>query len=264
MPVPNARPVLAPRRIALTNQKGGPGKTTVSVHLAVTLAKLGHACLLLDLDEQGNATKYLGADVDENLMADVILGDADLSSSIVVTEHGVDVVPGGCNLDVAVLPKKGMIASLLLKKRLDTLDRQYDFVFFDCPPNLSLATMSALIAANEVLIPVDEGMALEGMLKLQSNIRNVQEVNGDLRILGLLQTKTRDTEVVTKEVREALANAYGDLVFPVSIPRSPKITQSYNHHKPLHAYDAKSKAGKTALGAFRQLADEVIARGPSA
>lgn len=252
------------RRIALTNQKGGPGKTTVSVHLAVALVQLGHTVLIIDLDAQGNATKYLGLTRSETALGQYMAGEIAFGDTRLQSIHGVDVVPGGCNLDMTLGREKGAVAAFLLKKQLDRIDQHYDFIFFDCPPNLSTATSAALVAAEEVLIPVDEGMALDGLLDLQRSIKDVQQVNDGLHILGLLQTKTKGTEVITKDVKAAMTARYGALVFPTSIPRSAKLSQSYNHYKPLHAYDSKTKAAKVALDAFKSLAEEVVARGVTA
>jgi chromosome partitioning protein len=249
------------RRIALANQKGGPGKTTLCVHVSIALALLGLRVLVIDLDAQGNATQYLGVRKSEDLLPEVLRGQIGLLAAVEKSRYGVDVLPGGANLDLTLLVKEGPMAVLALKQRLDALhERHWDVILMDCPPNLATATSGALIAAHEVLIPIDEPMAVEGLFDLDRSIEQAKGVNPKLNVLGIVQTKTKENETITKQIAALLQKAYGDLVFPTMIPRATKLPQSYLSHEPLHSFDSKGKQSQVAIQSFDAVAREMLRR----
>jgi len=253
------------RRIAIVNQKGGAGKTTTAVHLAVSLAKLRKRVLLIDLDGQGNATTYLGLQKAGDALLELLLGKRTLDAAIQSTPFGVDVLAGGPQLeglDVVLYMAKGSTGPLLLKKQLDAAPKgRWDFALIDCPPNLGTATASALVAAAEVLIPVQaEAMAAEGLARLCENIEEVRGVNAALRIVGVLPCMTTARDSLSIEVEAALRENFGDLVFSQSIKRATKIAQSYTARKPMHAFDPKNPI----LKAYDSVAKEVVKRGVAA
>lgn len=252
------------RRIAIVNQKGGAGKTTTAVHLAVSLAKLKKRVLLVDLDGQGNATTYLGLQKSGDALLELLLGKRTLDQAIQPTAFGVDVLAGGPQLeglDVVLYMAKGSTGPLLLKKQLDAAKNRWDFALIDCPPNLGTATASALVAAAEVLIPVQaEAMAAEGLARLCENIEEVRGVNATLRIVGVLPCMTTARDSLSIEVEAALRENFGDLVFAQSIKRATKVAQSYTARKPMHAFDPKNPI----LKAYDSVAKELVKRGVAA
>jgi chromosome partitioning protein len=249
------------RRIAVVNQKGGAGKTTTAVHLAVSLAKLRKRVLLVDLDGQGNATTYLGLQKGGDALLEMLLGKRTLQSAVQSTAFGVDVLAGGPQLeglDVVLYMAKGATGPMLLKRHLETAEGKWDFALIDCPPNLGTATASALVAADEVLIPVQaEAMAAEGVARLCENIEEVKSVNAGLRVVGVLPCMTSARDSLSLEVEAALRESFGDLVFTQSIKRATKIAQSYMARKPMHAFDPKNPV----LKAYDSVAKELVKRG---
>lgn len=256
------------RRIALANQKGGPGKTTISVHVVIALVRRGFRILFIDLDAQGNGTQYFGLERSKTALVQFLKGEQPLASVVLKSKFGVDVVPGGADLDLQLLSQMGPSASMLLKARLDKQlpADSYDFIFFDCPPNLSTATASALLASDEVLIPVDGGMALTGLNDLYSNIAQIKAINEELTVLGLIQNKAASKEVATRQIASVLQQAYGELLFTTAVPRNAAFEQAYLNFTPLQLMPKKqsgTKQSKETIAAFESLADELIARGAS-
>lgn len=249
------------RTIAIANQKGGAGKTTTAVHLAVALRRLGHRVLLIDIDGQGNATTYLGLQKGGLALLDVLVGRRAFREAVQPTEFGVDVLAGGPDLegiDVVLYMKKQATAPFLLKQQLESVNGQWDYVLIDCPPNLGIATSSALMAASEVLIPVQtEAMAAEGVGRLCENIDEARTVNGSLRVVGVLPCMSSSRESLSQEVEALLKEHFGPLVFSVAIRRSTKVAQSYTARSPMHSYDPKNHAVKE----YDKVARELVARG---
>ncbi len=252
------------RTIAIANQKGGAGKTTTAIHLAVALHKLGHRVLLIDIDGQGNATTYLGLQKGGRALLDVLAGRRTLASAVEVTDFGVDVLAGGPDLeglDVVLYMEKKTNAVFMLKQQLAAAGDLWDFVLIDCPPNLGMATSSALMAASEVLIPVQtEAMAAEGVGRLCENIEEARVINVALKVVGVLPCMTIARETLSQEVEAVLRESFGDLVFPVSIKRNTKVAQSYTARLPMHSFDPKNQSVKQ----YDSVARELVARGEAA
>jgi len=249
------------RVIAISNQKGGSGKTTTAVHLATALRKLNKRVLLVDLDGQGNATTYLGLQKGGGLLLDMLLGRLPLEAVVEQSEFGVDVIAGGPALegiDVVLYAEKMATGAHQLKLHLDRATNRWDFVLIDCPPNLGIATASALLAASEVLIPVQtEGMAVEGVGRLCENIEEVKQLNKSLRIVGVLPCMSSARESLSQEVEALLKKHFGRLVFSVAIKRNTRVAQSYTARRPMHIHDPKHETVKQ----YDTVARELIARG---
>lgn len=248
-----------PRVIAVANQKGGVGKTTTTVNLSAALAELGMRVLVVDLDPQGNATTGLGINPRslDITMIDVLMQDAALDESIEPTEvRGLFVAPA--NLDLAGAEIK-MVQVLSrenrLKKALQEVIDDYDYILIDCPPSLGLLTVNALVAADEVLVPIQcEYYALEGLGQLMTTVGMVQaDLNADLTIstivLVMYDARTRLSEQVATEVR----THFGEIVCKNVIPRNIRLSEAPSFGKPITTFDPSSRGAV----AYRELAREV-------
>jgi chromosome partitioning protein len=250
------------RVIAVTNQKGGVGKTTTAVNLAACLAEAEFDVLLLDMDPQANASGGLGVRADDPRLTSygILSGAAGIGEATVRT--GVDhlsVVPACPDLAGAVVELANAEGNeYVLEYALTGHVEQHDFVFIDCPPSLGVLTINSLVAAREVLIPVQaEFYALEGLAALLETIGLVQEhLNPELGILGVVLTmydgRTRLGREVAGEVREHLAQH----VFDTVVPRNVRLSEAPSHGLPISRYDATC-AGSDA---YFDLAKEVVSR----
>ena len=250
------------RVIAVTNQKGGVGKTTTAVNLAACLAEAGLEVLLLDMDPQANASAGLGVRAEEARLTSygVLGGAAGIAEVTVPTavEH-LWLVPACADLAGAVVELANADGNeYVLEYALDGHIGAYDFVFIDCPPSLGVLTINALVAAREVLVPVQsEYYALEGLAALLETIGLVQEhLNPELAMLGVVVTmydgRTRLGREVAGEVREHL----GEHVFQTVVPRNVRLSEAPSHGLPISRYDATC-AGSDA---YFDLAKEVVSR----
>jgi chromosome partitioning protein len=250
------------RVIAVTNQKGGVGKTTTAVNLAACIAQAGFEVLLIDMDPQANATAGLGCRAPDSRRSSygVLGGAASVAEATLHTgvEH-LALLPACPDLAGAVVELANAHASeYVLDYALTARLEAYDFVFIDCPPSLGVLTLNALVAAREVLIPVQsEYYALEGLAQLLDTVALVQEhLNHELRILGVVVTmydgRTRLGREVAGDVREHL----GDFVFDTIVPRNVRLSEAPSHGLPISSYDA-SCAGSDA---YFDLAKEVVSR----
>lgn len=250
------------KTLAITNQKGGVGKTTTSVNLAASLGELGKKVLLIDLDPQGNATTGSGINKDkiEATIYDVLIGDKTIEEALVKNErNGFDIVPSNRNLAGAEIELVNEIArEKILINAIKALGETevYDYVLLDCPPSLNLVTVNALTAAQAVMIPMQcEYYALEGLSDLVNTIKKVRtNLNKTLRIEGLLRTLYDPRNMLAKQVSEQLIGHFGEKVYKTVIPRNIRLAEAPSYGLPVLAYDKTSKGAQ----AYMKLANEIL------
>ena len=246
--------------IAIANQKGGVGKTTTSVNLAVSLAKLKKSVLLLDLDPQGNATMGFGInsrELEPNA-CDVLLGEIDINEVIITSESsGVDVIGSNTDLTAAELQLMQLKnPETKLRNHLSKLKKDYDYIVIDCPPSLSILTINALVAADSVIIPMQcEYYALEGLASLLDTIERIQStVNNKLEIEGIIRTMFDGRNNLANDVSAQLVNHFGSKLYVTVIPRNVRVAEAPSHGMSVIEYDHSSRGAIAYLG----LAGEVI------
>ncbi len=247
--------------IALTNQKGGVGKSTTAINLSACLAEAGKKVLTVDIDPQGNTTSGLGLDKNdlEETLYELLLGEAEAGDVIVNINENLDILPSNMNLsgaEVELLEFENKES--ILKDILDKLKRKYDYVIIDCPPSLSILTINALVAANSVLVPIQcEYYALEGLSQLIQTVELVKDrLNSKLKVNGILFTmydvRNRLSSQVIQNVKENLDYYIYDTV----IPRNVRLAEAPSYGLPIIEYDPKS----AGADAFTRLAAEMIGR----
>ena len=247
--------------IAVANQKGGVGKTTTSVNLSAALAEAGKKVLMADLDPQGNTTSGLGGRLNErNSIYDAMMGRTALKDCIQKTElkklHliGADIRLAGAEVELVSVSDR----EFYLKKLLSPVRGDYDYIFVDCPPSLSLLTLNALAAADTVLVPIQcEYYALEGVTSLMNTIQRVKRsFNPHLEIEGILLTMLDGRTNLGLQVVDQVKKHFRKQVFATMIPRNVRLGEAPSHGQPICLYDPKS----TGAAACESLAKEVIAR----
>jgi chromosome partitioning protein len=248
--------------LAITNQKGGVGKTTTCVNLAASLASLGERVLLIDLDPQGNASTGSGIDKAHLKFSiyHVLIGEKSLKDVVLRSEKGgFDIAPSNRELAGAEVELVNELArENRLKVAIAKLSGAYDVVLLDCPPALNLVTVNALTAANAVMIPMQcEYYALEGLSDLVNTIKKVRaHLNPVLEIEGLLRTLFDNRNMLAQQVSAQLISHFGDKVYKTVIPRNIRLAEAPSYGLPVLTYD---KSSKGAI-AYIELAKEIIDR----
>ena len=251
------------RILAITNQKGGVGKTTTSVNLSACLAQIGKKTLLVDIDPQGNTTSGIGIDKSDidYCVYDVLVEDVEVAAVIKKTKiENLDVIPASIQLAGAEIELVPTISrEIRLKRALDEIVNQYDYIIIDCPPSLGLLTLNALTAADAVLIPVQcEYYALEGLSQLLSTVRIVQKhLNQHLKIEGVLLTMFDARTNLGIQVIDEVKKYFQDKVYRTIIPRNVRLSEAPSHGEPIIIYDPKSRGAEV----YTELAKEVVTHG---
>ena len=247
--------------IAVTNQKGGVGKTTTAVNLSACVAARGKRVLLADIDPQGNATSGLGKNdgVDKTIY-DVLIGEATAAEATLGTGFGsLDLIAtaielAGAEIELVAVENREQ----LLKDALSQIRDAYDYIFIDCPPSLSLLTLNALTAADSVLIPIQcEYYALEGVGQLVNTIKLMRKrLNPELAVEGILLTMYDGRTNLCAQVVQEVRNHFRDEAFETMIPRNVRLSEAPSYGLPIHLYDARCSGAK----AYQELAQELLER----
>lgn len=248
------------KKLAIVNQKGGVGKSTTAVNLGASLAEMGRKILLVDIDPQGNGTSGVGIDkseLDKNIY-DVLINGVSPDKVIQSTEiNNFSVLPANIDLAGAEIELVSMISrESRLKRTIKTLDKDYDYIIFDCPPSLGLLTLNALTAADGILVPIQcEYYALEGLGQLIKTIDLVQNnLNSDLEIEGVLLTMYDARTNLSQQVIEEVKKYFDNKVYDTIIPRNVRLSEAPSFGKPITLYNSSSKGA----AAYRKLAKEVV------
>ena len=248
------------KTIAITNQKGGVGKTTTSINLSACLAEAGKRILLIDLDPQGNSTSGVGGKADQNSAYEALMGRVQIANCVQKTAvEGLYLIPSdirltGAELELVDLEQREYRLKLLLK----TLESQYDYIFIDCPPSLGLLTLNALTAAQRVLIPIQcEYYALEGVTSLMNTVSRVKHTfNPRLDIEGVLLTMLDGRTNLGLQVVAQVKKHFKSRVYATAIPRNVRLGEAPSHGLPIHLYDPRS----IGADSYRRLAKEFLQR----
>lgn len=246
--------------IAITNQKGGVGKTTTTVNLGACLATLGKKVLLVDIDPQGNTTSGIGinkADV-KYCIYDVLINEIDPKEAIVETAiENLSIIPATIQLAGAEIELVPTISrEIRLKKSLHQIKHLYDYILIDCPPSLGILTVNSLTASDSVIIPIQcEYYALEGLSQLLNTVRLVQKhLNTSLQIEGVLLTMFDARTNLGIQVIEEVKKYFQQKVYRTIIPRNVRLSEAPSHGQAIITYDPKSKGAEVYL----ELAKEVV------
>ena len=247
--------------IAIANQKGGVGKTTTAVNLSAAVAQAGKKVLMVDLDPQGNTTSGFGRTVNErSSVYDALMGRAQLKNCIQNTDIkklkliGADIRLAGAEVELVSVKDR----EFYLKKLLAVIRDDYDFIFIDCPPSLSLLTLNAMAAADTVLVPIQcEYYALEGVTALMNTVNRVKRTfNPRLEIEGILLTMLDGRTNLGLQVVDSVKKHFRKAVFVTVIPRNVRLGEAPSHGEPICIYDPRS----TGALAYESLAKEVLSR----
>lgn len=246
--------------VAITNQKGGVGKTTTCVNLASVIAERGYRVLILDMDPQGNASSAVGVECPKgsNTMYELLIGECTIKESIKRTDFkNLDVVQSnvdlsGAEVDLVYIENREYV----LKEALETVKNDYDYIFIDCPPSLGLLTVNALTATNSLIIPIQcEYFALVGLGQLMNTVKLIKmHLNPGLEIEGVLLTMKDSRSNLVNQVAEEIHNYFKQKVYNTYIPRNIRLAEAPSHGQPINIYDPRSRGAKS----YYALADEFL------
>lgn len=251
------------RIIAVTNQKGGVGKTTTAINLSACIAEKGKKVLAIDMDPQGNMTSGFGVDKNEqeNTIYELILDEAGIEESIIPDVlDNLDIIPANVNLSAVEIELIGIDGKeFIVSNAVEKVRDNYDFIIIDCPPSLNMLTINALTTADTVLVPIQcEYYALEGLSQLIQTITLVKErLNDKLEIEGVVFTMYDARTNLSLQVVENVKDNLNQNIYKTIIPRNIRLAEAPSHGMPVNLYDSKS----TGAESYRLLADEVIHRG---
>ncbi len=244
--------------VALFNQKGGVGKTTVTINLAVGLARRKKKVLVVDLDPQSNTTSGFGQEAsDKGSIYELFHGEVEAQDILLSLEKNLDILPSSRDLAAFSLESEGK-DPMLLKNKLQNIKKDYDYVLLDCPPSLGLLSVNALVASDTVLIPIQcEYYALEGLSQLMETIDMMQRgLNPTLEVEGVLLNMVDKRNNLTKDVAAEVRNFFKDKVYNTEIPRNVRLAEAPSYGMNIYDYDSLSRGSMS----FKRWVREFIKR----
>ncbi len=246
--------------IAVANQKGGVGKTTTAINLSAALAEKGRKILVIDMDPQGNTTSGFGLNKNEleNTVYELILGDCSVEECLIKNVvKNLSVLPANVNLAAAEIELIGEDEKeFILKNEVDWIRDEYDYIFIDCPPSLSMLTINAMTTADTVLVPIQcEYYALEGLSQLIHTVNLVRErLNPTLSIEGILFTMYDSRTNLSMQVVENVKSHLSHHIYETKIPRNIRLAEAPSYGMPINLYDPKSAGAES----YMALAEEIL------